>query len=99
MAQMIQLQNSDESLRRMVETCRNQNEECVIQDNQNRPVAVMMPIERYESYQAYLKQREKNFAILDTVAEDLKNYEPDFIERQIEKAVQEVKAEANSIAC
>ena len=99
MAQMIQLQNSDETLRRMVETCRNQNEECVIQDNQNRPVAVMMPIERYESYQAYLKQREKNFAILDTVAEDLKNYEPDFIENQIEKAVQEVKAEANSIAC
>ena len=98
MAQMIQLQNSDETLRRMVEACRNQNEECVIQDNQNRPVAVMMPIERYESYQAYLKQREKNFAILDTVAEDLKNYEPDFIERQIEKAVQEVKAEANSIA-
>ena len=94
MAQMIQLQNSDESLRRMVETCRTQNEECVIQDNQNRPVAVMMPIERYESYQAYLKQKEKNFAILDTVAEDLKNYEPDFIERQIEKAVQEVKAEA-----
>lgn len=94
MAQMIQLQNSDETLRRMVETCRNQNEECVIQDNQNRPVAVMMPIERYESYQAYLKQKEKNFAILDTVAEDLKNYEPDFIESQIEKAVQEVKAEA-----
>lgn len=92
MAQMIQLQNSDETLRRMVETCRNQNEECVIQDNQNRPVAVMMPIERYESYQAYLKQKEKNFAILDTVAEDLKNYEPDFIENQIEKAVQEVKA-------
>ena len=94
MAQMIQLQNSDETLRRMVETCRNQNEECVIQDNQSRPIAVMMPIERYESYQAYLKQKEKNFAILDTVAEDLKNYEPDFIERQIEKAVQEVKAEA-----
>lgn len=99
MAQMIQLQNSDESLRQMTETCRNQNEECVIQDNQNRPIAVMMPIERYESYQAYLKQRQKNFAILDTVAEDLKNYEPDFIERQIEKAVQEVKAQANSIAC
>ena len=94
MAQMIQLQNSDKSLRRMVETCRNQNEECVIQDNQNRPVAVMMPIERYESYQAYLKQKKKNFAILDTVAEDLKHYEPDFIERQIEKAVQEVKADA-----
>ncbi len=94
MAQMIQLQNSDKTLRRMVETCRNQNEECVIQDNQNRPVAVMMPIERYKSYQAYLKQKEKNFAILDTVAEDLKNYEPDFIENQIEKAVQEVKAKA-----
>ena len=87
MAQLMHLQNSDKSLRRMVETCRNQNEECVIQDNQNRPVAVMMPIERYESYQAYLKQRQKNFAILDTVAEDLKNYEPDFIENQIEKAV------------
>ena len=97
MTQMIQLQNSDETLRRMVETCRNQNEECVIQDNQNRSVAVMMPIERYESYQAYLKQKEKNFAILDTVAEELKNYEPDFIENQIEKAVQEVKAD--SIAC
>ena len=96
MAQMIQLQNSDKTLRRMVETCRNQNEECVIQDNQNRPVAVMMPIERYESYQAYLKQKKKNFAILDTVAEDLKNYEPDFIESQIEKAVQEVKADAKS---
>ena len=96
MAQLVQLQNSDESLRRMVETCRNQNEECVIQDNQNQPVAVMMPIERYESYQAYLKQKEKNFAILDTVAEDLKNYEPDFIENQIEKAVHEVKTEAKT---
>ncbi len=96
MAQMIQLQNSDKTLRRMVETCRNQNEECVIQDNQNRPVAVMMPIERYESYQAYLKKKKKNFAILDTVAEDLKNYEPDFIESQIEKAVQEVKADAKN---
>ena len=94
MAQMIQLQNSDEKLRRMVETCRNQNEEYVIQDNQSRPIAVMMPIERYESYQAYLKQKEKNFAILDTVAEDLKNYDPDFIESRIEKAVHEVKAEA-----
>lgn len=96
MAQLVQLQNSDKSLRRMVETCRNQNEECVIQDNQNQPVAVMMPIERYESYQAYLKQKEKNFAILDTVAEDLKNYEPDFIENQIEKAVHEVKTEAKT---
>ena len=93
MTQMIQLQNSDETLRRMVETCRNQNEECVIQDNQNRPVAVM-PIERYESYQAYLKQKKKNFAIFDTVAEDLKNYDPDFIENRIEKAVHEVKTEA-----
>ncbi|MCZ6634435.1 MAG: hypothetical protein O7G87_13605 [bacterium] len=54
----------------------------------------MLPIERYESYQAYLRQREADFAIFDKVDEDLKGYDPDFLDAQVEKAIGEVKAEA-----
>lgn len=95
MSIVLKLQDAGGKFRQLVESFREKKEECIVQDEQDRPVAVVLPIERYESYQAYRRQREKDFAALDDVAEDLKDFDPDFLEAQIEKAVAEVKAEAN----
>ena len=81
-------------LRQLISSSSGKKEDCVIQDEQDRAVAVVLPIERYESYQAYLRQREKDFAIFDVIDEKMKGYDPDFIESQVEQAVAEVKTEA-----
>ncbi len=96
MSQTMKIKDAGSKFRRLIESFREKKEECVIQDEKDRPVAVVLPIERYESYQAYRRQRERDFAILDKVAEDFKDYDPDFIEGQIEKAVAEVKVEAKN---
>ena len=76
-------------LRQLISSSSGKKEDCVIQDEQDRAVAVVLPIERYESYQAYLRQREKDFAIFDVIDEKMKDYDPDFIESQVEQAVAE----------
>ena len=81
-------------LRQLISSSSGKKEDCVIQDEQDRAVAVVLPIERYESYQAYLRQREKDFAIFDVIDEKMKDYDPAFIESQVEQAVAEVKTEA-----
>ena len=93
MSQVLNLERSDRKLRRLIESFREKQEECVIQDEQERPVAVLLPIDRYESYQAYLRQREKDFAVFDRIDAKMKDYDPDFIEAQVEKAVAEVKTQ------
>lgn len=82
--------------RDLVSSFREKNEECIIQDEQGRPVAAVLPFERYENYQAYLNQRERDFAIFDEIDEKMKGYSPDFIEAQITRAVEEVKAKHNA---
>ena len=94
MSQTIKLKDAGSKFQRLIESFQESKEECVIRDDKDRPVAVVLPIERYKSYRSYLRQRERDFAILDEVAGDLKDCDPDFIEGQIEKAVTEVKAEA-----
>lgn len=96
MPRILKLQDTDSQFRKLVESVRQRKEECVVQDEQDRPVAVVLPIERYENYQAYLRQREEDFAVFEEVAEDLKGYDPDFLEAQIEKAVAEMKVEAKA---
>jgi PHD/YefM family antitoxin component YafN of YafNO toxin-antitoxin module len=78
----------------LVQSLRSSKEACEVTDEAGQTVAVVLPVERYESYQTYQRQREKDFAVLDKIDEDLKDYDPGFIESQIEKAVDEVKAEA-----
>ena len=95
MAQILKLKDASAPWRKLIASLRTKPQEGIVKDEADQTVAVVLPIERYESYQAYLRQREEDFAVLDQVDEDLKDYDPDFIEAQIEKAVSEVKAESN----
>ena len=95
MSQILKLQDTDSKFRQLVESFREKKEECIVRDEQDQPVAVVLPIENYESYQAYQRERERDFAIFDEVDERMKDYDPDFIESQIEKAVEEVEAKYN----
>ena len=89
MSQILKIQDAGSKWRESIESLREKNEEYIIKDEQDQPVAVVLPMECYEIYQ---RQRKQDFAILDKIAEDLKDYDPDFIEAQIETAVAEVKA-------
>jgi hypothetical protein len=93
-SQILNLKDGGSKLRQIVQSLRASKEECEVQNEEGQTVAVVLPMERYKSYQTYLRQREADFAVLDEIAEDLKDYDPDFIERQIDKAVAEVKAQA-----
>lgn len=96
MSQVMKLQDVASKFSDLVESFRQKKDECIVQDEQDRPVAVVLPFERYENYQAYLNQRERDFAIFDEIDEKMKGYDPDFIEAQIEKAVEEVKVKYNA---
>lgn len=96
MAQTMQLKNTDTTLRQLVDSVQDQQEACVIQDDQKQPVAVMLSYERYASFQAYLKRRTENFAILDRIADKTKDFDDDFIDGQIEKALTQVKSTSNT---
>lgn len=95
MSQIMNIEDGGNKFSKIVQSLRSSNEECEVKDEAGQTVAVVLPASRYEDYQAYQRQREKDFAVLDEVADDLKDYDPDFIESQIEKAVTEVKAESN----
>ncbi len=96
MSQAINLKDAGSELRNLVQSIRSANEECEVKDDVGQTVAVVLPAERYESYQAYQRRRDANFAVLDRFAEKTKGYDPDFIEAQIEKAVEEVKAKSRA---
>ena len=93
MQQELKLQDAGSKFRKLLALLGTKREECIVRDEQDRPVAVVMPIERYESFQAYRRRRESNFAILDRVAKKMEGYDPDYVEAQIVKAVTELKAE------
>ena len=95
-SQTLELEDTGGKFRQVVESFREKQEACVIQDDEDRPVAVVLPIERYESYEAYRRRREENFAVLDRIAEKMQGYDPDYVESQIEKAVAEVKTEGKA---
>ena len=95
MSQVLKWRDTGSRLRQLIDSFRVKKEECVIQDEQDRPVAVVLPIERYESYQACQQQREEDFAIY-IIDDKMKDYAPDFIDAQIEKAVAEVKTKVRT---
>ena len=94
MSRILKLQDASEAWRKLIETFRDQPQEGIVQDENNRVVAAVVPAGQYASYQAYLQQREKDFAVLDEVAEDLKQYDPEEIQARIDQAVEEVKAKS-----
>lgn len=92
MAQILKLKDASAPWRKLIASLRTKPQEGIVKDEADQTVAVVLPIERYETYQAYLRQREEDFAIFDEIDEKMKDFDPDFIEAQIEKAVAEVKA-------
>jgi hypothetical protein len=62
-----------------------------VRDEQDQPVAVVLPMEMYESLQG---QREKDFAVFDEVDETLKGCDPEELQARIDQAVEEVKAKS-----
>lgn len=92
MSQILKLKDAGK-LRQVVESFRENREDCVLQDEEGRPVAAVVPIELYQLYQ---QEWEAGFAVIDRIQEKMKDYDPDFIESQIAKAVAEVKAESKS---
>jgi len=92
-SQVLKLKDTDSQFRQLVESVRQNKEECVVQDEQGRSVAVVVPVELYRLYQ---QEWEKGFAAVDRIRAKMKGYDPAQVEAQIEKAVSEVKAEANA---
>lgn len=87
MTHILPLKNIEKKIRQLANAFKKETDEYVIQDDQNQPIAVVLPLERYASYQDYLRQREKDFAIFDTIDKKMSAYDPDFIDNQIEKAM------------
>lgn len=96
MSQVMKLQDVASKFNDLVESFRQKKDECIVQDEQGQPVAVVLPMNLYEDYQIYLRQREADFAIFDEVDEDLKDYSPEELEARISQAVEEVKAIHNA---
>ncbi len=58
MPQILKLQDAGDKFREVIKSICETKEECIIQDEQGRPVAVILPYERYESFQIYQRQTE-----------------------------------------
>ena len=93
MSQILKLKDTDNTFRRLVESSRQNGEECFVQDERGDSVAVVLPMELYRLYQ---QEWEEDFADVDRVREKMKHYDPEFVEGQIAKAIAEVKAESDA---
>jgi hypothetical protein len=93
MAQTLKLKDTDRPIRDFFNAYRTATEECVIQDDDNQPVAVVLPMELYRLYQ---DEWEKDFAVVDRIREKTKGFDPAEIQTRIDQAVEEVKAESRA---
>ena len=96
MTQILKLKDASPPWRRLISELGAKSQESIIKDDNDQTVAVILPIERYESYQAYLRQREADFAVFDDVAEAFREVDSDELQARIDQAVDEVKAERNA---
>ena len=87
MTHILPLKDIEKKIRQLTNFFQQETDEYVIQDDQNQPIAVVLPLESYASYQEYLRQREKDFTIFDTIDKKMSAYDPDFIDNQIEQAI------------
>ena len=96
MTQILKLKDASSTWRKFITALRTQPQEGIVQDEKEQPIAYVLPAERYESYQAYLRQRGEDFAIFDEIAEQMKAFDPDEIQARIDQAVEEVKAKSRT---
>lgn len=94
MAVTVKLRDTDQKVRDFFNARRSSAEECVIQDDNDQAVAAVLPAKQYQTYQEYLRRRERNFAVLDRIREKMKDVDPDELQARIDQAVEEVKAKS-----
>lgn len=92
MAAILKLQDAGSTWRQFITSLRSKPQKAIIQDEQNRDLGVVLPMEEYLLYQ---QEWEKDFAVVDRIQKKMKNYNSEYVEQQIEKAVAEVKAASN----
>ena len=86
MSQSMNLNDGGSKFSQIVQSLSASKEACEIKNNQGQTVAIVLPVERYESYQAYLRQREKDFAVIDRVAGAFEDLDPDELQLRINQA-------------
>ena len=92
MAAILKLQDAGSTWRQFITSLRSKPQKAIIQDEQNRDLGVVLPMEEYLLYQ---QEWEKDFAVVDRIQKKMKGYNSEYVEQQIEKAVAEVKAASN----
>ena len=92
MAEILKLQDAGRTWRQFITSLRTKPQKAIIQDEQNRDLGVVLPMEEYLLYE---QEREKDFAVVDRIQKKMKGYNSEYVEKQIEKAVTEVKAASN----
>ena len=91
MAQILKLKDAGSTWQRLIGVLRRDAEKAVIEDDDNRPVAVVVPLDLYQRYET---EREQDFAVFAEVREALKDYDPKELQTRIDQAVGEVKAKS-----
>jgi hypothetical protein len=91
MTQILKLKDAGSRWRQLLNGLRQRSEKAIIEDEENRPVAIVVPVELYRRYEA---EREADFAVFHEVKEALKDYDPEELQARIDQAVEEVKAKS-----
>lgn len=90
MAQILKLKDASSSWQRLIGVLRRGPEKAIIEDDDNRPVAVVVPVDLFQRYET---ERERDFAVFAEVREALKDYDPVELQARVDQAVEEVKAQ------
>lgn len=98
MAQILNLKDAGIAWRKTIEVLRKEPQEGIVCDEQDQIVAIVLPVADYDGYQRYrqLQSAEEDEAVFDEIAETMKDFDPGFIQGQIEQAVAAMKAEAHA---
>ena len=87
MSPVLNLRDSDSKFRQLIQSLCSTDEACEVKNDRGQTVAVLLPEERYASYQTYMRQKAENFAVFDRVAEAFKDV--DELSAKIDQAVAE----------
>ncbi len=87
MSPVLNLRDSDSKFRQLIQSLCSTDEACEVKNDRGQTVAVLLPKERYASYQTYMRQKAENFAVFDRVAEAFKDV--DELSAKIDQAVAE----------
>ena len=91
MAQILKLKDASAPWRKLIDAFRETPQEGIVQNEDNQAVAVVLPMEVYQLYQG---EWERDFAVVDRIREKMKGFDPDEVQANIDKAVEEVKAKS-----